>query len=86
MNEPIKLRSMPGGAVPSQAVIGMLEDLLTQAKTGTLQFVLVGTVDNNMSVGTGWSGADAQRIPHRAILGSIEQAKLDWYQKVVSKT
>jgi hypothetical protein len=80
------LRAIGANAPVNETVVRTLERALESARAGEMQFVMLITVDNNKATGNGWSsGEDGAlfRIPSCTVLGAIEDAKLEWWHRVV---
>jgi hypothetical protein len=60
---------LPGEANPT--LVATLEELLSEAKNGTLRALGYCTVRENLVLGTGWDGSDGTRYPLAAAVGML---------------
>lgn len=60
---------------PSEAVVGLLEVLLAQARSGHIRALAFATVNAGRSVGTGYS-IEERGVEAHALIGGLERVKL----------
>lgn len=64
-----------GDLAPSEAVVGLLEDLLELAKNGRIRAIAFATVNAGRSVSTGYS-TEERGVEAHALVGGLERVKM----------
>ena len=64
-----------GDVPPSEAVIGLLEELLRLARAGHIRAIAFATVNAGRSMGTGYT-IEERGVEAHALVGGLERVKL----------